>query len=624
MNQPDPRYAVMLTGKWGCGKTHFIKHWIEELVKKIEDDKVSTLTKPIYISLFGLSSIRQLNDAITREIYPIMKSHIYQLGKHALNAVSTVTLNYDFSKLSKGLGEATIELDLVSLFRSESRKNNENRIVVFDDFERCNVDLADMLGYINQFVEHSNVRVIIICYEDEICSEDKTKYNKFKEKLVGRSFQIKPDPLSAIKDFCETPGITTLSKEQQLITKDVFNKVGHGNLRSLYQGLQDFSGILEYLHYDDTNIRQKEFINRLLIQYVVAYCEFPANETIREMSAQEPSGIDTSMLHFLLDNQDDKEAALKQKYNGLAGFTPSSWVFDNPMPYILHSIVDGGDISKTIDAQINPKEEQVVETIFQKISRFLTMENEEFETTYSEALNYIINPDSDLIVILQTISTLLTIDSRGIRKIADESIQSSINNCVEIVSKFHDLDIIIGWKESRFDGIMKQIKLFNENQRLKDIAEEIEKKIYDKISELEEKAIQGLGMLNSENFDAVVTEYFHQFGSEAVPRYVKKPFFSHIDPNKFAENLSHINNEQKLMFRNLLLDRYESQRDVGLFDCFGSEIPILKEISYNLRLISETKKDIDKWEIEELSRTFENVANLIESDKSTMSTIDIV
>ena len=25
----NPQYAVMLKGKWGCGKTHLIKEWIE-------------------------------------------------------------------------------------------------------------------------------------------------------------------------------------------------------------------------------------------------------------------------------------------------------------------------------------------------------------------------------------------------------------------------------------------------------------------------------------------------------------------------------------------------------------------------------------------------------------------
>ena len=30
---PDPQYAIMLRGKWGCGKTHFIKGWLNKFGK---------------------------------------------------------------------------------------------------------------------------------------------------------------------------------------------------------------------------------------------------------------------------------------------------------------------------------------------------------------------------------------------------------------------------------------------------------------------------------------------------------------------------------------------------------------------------------------------------------------
>lgn len=29
IENPDPRYAVMLKGKWGCGKSYFISKWVE-------------------------------------------------------------------------------------------------------------------------------------------------------------------------------------------------------------------------------------------------------------------------------------------------------------------------------------------------------------------------------------------------------------------------------------------------------------------------------------------------------------------------------------------------------------------------------------------------------------------
>ena len=30
MHNPDPQYAVMLKGKWGCGKSFFVNKWIKE------------------------------------------------------------------------------------------------------------------------------------------------------------------------------------------------------------------------------------------------------------------------------------------------------------------------------------------------------------------------------------------------------------------------------------------------------------------------------------------------------------------------------------------------------------------------------------------------------------------
>lgn len=30
IENPDPRYAVMLKGKWGCGKTFFVDRWLRD------------------------------------------------------------------------------------------------------------------------------------------------------------------------------------------------------------------------------------------------------------------------------------------------------------------------------------------------------------------------------------------------------------------------------------------------------------------------------------------------------------------------------------------------------------------------------------------------------------------
>ena len=70
MDNPDPRYAVMLKGKWGCGKSFFIQNWIEQYNKKVA--KNDAVLKPIYVSLYGLQSTSQITSAIDRVLHPFL------------------------------------------------------------------------------------------------------------------------------------------------------------------------------------------------------------------------------------------------------------------------------------------------------------------------------------------------------------------------------------------------------------------------------------------------------------------------------------------------------------------------------------------------------------------------
>ena len=37
---PNPQYAIMLRGAWGCGKTFFIRQWMEQLKSNRDADKL--------------------------------------------------------------------------------------------------------------------------------------------------------------------------------------------------------------------------------------------------------------------------------------------------------------------------------------------------------------------------------------------------------------------------------------------------------------------------------------------------------------------------------------------------------------------------------------------------------
>ena len=68
LDNPDPQYAVMLKGRWGCGKSFFIKNWLNEYKRRYNTGE--TTLEPIYISLYGLKELPQVTVAIDRALYP--------------------------------------------------------------------------------------------------------------------------------------------------------------------------------------------------------------------------------------------------------------------------------------------------------------------------------------------------------------------------------------------------------------------------------------------------------------------------------------------------------------------------------------------------------------------------
>ena len=60
----NPQYAILLKGKWGSGKTHFINKYKEEL------DKKQPKQKYIYVSLYGITSFDEIETKFLEAIYP--------------------------------------------------------------------------------------------------------------------------------------------------------------------------------------------------------------------------------------------------------------------------------------------------------------------------------------------------------------------------------------------------------------------------------------------------------------------------------------------------------------------------------------------------------------------------
>lgn len=257
MDSP-PYYAVLLSGEWGCGKTWLIRNIIESynkdkgspktwLIRKIIEnynkDKGSSKKNEhiIYISLFGMKDITEINLAIFQQISPVFSAANNYAGMIGAIAGSVsmhgASINLD-GKNAEGLAQKAIN----KLVKSSSKK-----IIVFDDLERSTIDKKEMFGYINRFVEQEGRKIVILANDEELFKNSNKKIDnndisdlRYKEKIIGATLRVESCFQDAFQEFIklitnkETKKI--LQEYKKTITY-VHSKVGRNNLRSLRQAI---------------------------------------------------------------------------------------------------------------------------------------------------------------------------------------------------------------------------------------------------------------------------------------------------------------------------------------------------------------------------------------------------
>lgn len=198
----NPQYAVMLKGKWGCGKTHLIKQWKKRFDETADTDGEITL-KPIYISTYGMDSVNDIKTAIDRELNPFFYSKTGRFIKGVLKLAGKVVFktSMDFNEDSKEDGSFSATLDSLSLLQVKDDSIKGVKFLIFDDIERCLIEMKELLGFINYFVEHCNCHVVVIGDENHLEELPKAVLDEFKEKTIGKEFEIQPDIEEAIEYF---------------------------------------------------------------------------------------------------------------------------------------------------------------------------------------------------------------------------------------------------------------------------------------------------------------------------------------------------------------------------------------------------------------------------------------
>lgn len=215
----SPGFAVLVTGEWGSGKTY-------QVLKAIPAEL------QCHVSLFGISTSQEIYSTVFAKMYPgkNFAKKLVELTKDVSSEVSGVTF---------GAG-AIISGVLTPLIKQTVDKN---KIIIFDDLERCLMPNSEILGVINQYVEHHQCRVIILAHDQKT----HTDFIKTKEKIIGHTLKIDPQVDEAAASFFpENYNLNNFTFIKPIII-DAFKKTECSSLRILKCVINDCNRLLKCL-----------------------------------------------------------------------------------------------------------------------------------------------------------------------------------------------------------------------------------------------------------------------------------------------------------------------------------------------------------------------------------------
>ncbi len=276
--------VIMLSGKWGSGKTHFWKNDIatDEFKQKLTS-KESAYS---YVSLYGKSSIEEIENDIFAQIYfnaiggdNLVTKTFSTFTKYS-KRYGNLFSSFDFSKLAEGLeGEQKDNKERIAL---ERLKNGA--IICFDDLERKSkeIDLNDLFGFITNLTIEFNCKVVIILNDDVFEGEEKKIFSNVKEKSVSKFMKYEP----SIKDlfdsiFNNDEKYRTLDDHKKIILKTI-EETKELNARIYIQVLDN---LFEWIDKkQDTNLDTLRSLILVNINFILYHTTFIREQKLRNQN----------------------------------------------------------------------------------------------------------------------------------------------------------------------------------------------------------------------------------------------------------------------------------------------------------------------------------------------------
>ena len=592
-DDPDPQYAVLLDGKWGCGKTFFIKSWLDTFQTENEDE----LT-PMYVSLFGVQTVKQINDTINGLLFPFMNSKVYKIGKTITKMVASAALrfNVDYDGDKKSDGTVDFKLDpLMDLLNDKKEELKGRRILIFDDLERANIGVKELYGYINRFVEHNRFKVIVVCNSTEIT--DKETFNRFREKIIGRTFEINSDIDAAINSFANEIPTSYFVQQHISEVKEAFKLTGYSNLRVLRQCIRDLNQIFQGIYIDNGNPYQNKELFYFLIRFVVLYSEMStSNKDIianwRQKYAQALASDRPEMLELKR-----RISAIQQKYQPLEiKYGMDIFRERNDITFIPDFCLKGIDLVGYLNAKLVPTERDSWDCLYQ----YYEMNNEDFESQYAMTESAVLNGSfRNYQDQLKAISILIELSDLGIKEMNSKVLDTSKAYVEKLIADISSSDSFADIK-SNIINLLSSINQVSDNNELrKKFNSSLNGIFATKLTELEHHYTEILENLSDDNLLEIV-DSMDKMLPDRSNSYQSYPIFKDANPERVAKRILSLSNASKFYFYRFLNRRYGADTGHFISRELTLDMPVLKEIGRRLSEVVDTLTLIDKYAVSSL------------------------
>lgn len=276
--------AIMLNSEWGSGKTFYVKN---KLMKYLDE-------KCVYVSLYGIKDIKELNKELYLEIKLNKSKHPKWFKAKRYAEVFGSTIVGIGKTIIKNLCHVNLDIDWKqpNIEKLYKQVNLNNKLIILDDLERSKINNVELLGYINNLEEHDGIKILLVANEQEILKYEKDnkeqlvptketrEYLKIKEKTISDTLYFYCDYRTSITQIVEMfygknrgndlfQSIINLGKVNSTIEKitDVMKLTNKHNLRSIIYACQKTVDLFNKF----TKKYELTFLQNVFLG-IVAYC----------------------------------------------------------------------------------------------------------------------------------------------------------------------------------------------------------------------------------------------------------------------------------------------------------------------------------------------------------------